>query len=220
MQEVLVENPEYLLRSPLAKIPGIDSISITMASDNATPQAIFGDTLMFDYDSDQFKTFRYIEFVETYAGVPFMITIFKSTTPTDKLVERVTLMITLMVILFLAGIFTLNRYIFASLWKDFFNILEKVKQFDSEKKPVYLGEPDIEEFEELKKVLEGMTQRLSEDYRELKAYTDHTTHELQTPLAVIKAKTELLLQSPILGQKEIKLIEAIIHQCKSPVEAE
>ena len=76
-------------------------------------------------------------------------------------------MMTVMVILFLAGIFLLNRFIFANLWKDFFDALEKLKQFDTVKEPVILGEPDIEEFMELKKVLERMTMRLSSDYKEL-----------------------------------------------------
>ena len=72
-----------------------------------------------------------------------------------------------------------------------------------------LGNQDIEEFAELKIVLEKMTRQLSNDYRELKEYTDHTTHELQTPLAVIKSKTELLIQSENLGPHEMKLIQAI-----------
>ena len=135
--------------------------------------------------------------------------LFKSTTPADKLVEQVTLLMTVMLILFLAGIFFLNRFIFANLWKDFFDALEKLKQFDTVKEPVILGDPDIEEFKELKKVLERMTVRLSSDYKELREYTDHTTHELQTPLAVIKTKTELLMQSSNLGQEEMQLIQSI-----------
>ena len=54
-----------------------------------------------------------------------------------------------------------------------------------------------------------MTLRLSSDYKELREYTDHTTHELQTPLAVIKTKTELLMQSSKLGEEEMQLIQSI-----------
>jgi signal transduction histidine kinase len=118
-------------------------------------------------------------------------------------------MMTLMVILFLAGIFILNRFIFANLWGDFFEAIEKLKQFETSKEPVVLGEQDIEEFEELRQALEVMTRRLANDYRELKEYTDHTTHELQTPLAVIKSKTELLIQSKNLGAEEMKCLQAI-----------
>ena len=209
MEETIEENLSLFVKDHLLEIPGIDSMSIQQVAGPTPQTAHFGDTLMYDYGSDQYKTFRYYEFETGDSESQYRIKLFKSTTPTDKLVERVTLMMTLMVILFLAGIFILNRFIFANLWKDFFNALEKLKQFDKDKEPVILGDPDIEEFVELKKVLERMTRRLASDYKELREYTDHTTHELQTPLAVIKTKTELLLQSANLGSEELELIKSI-----------
>jgi len=196
-------------------LPGIDSLSVRPAGDVAQTEDVFGDTLKFDLNDNQYRTYRYLQYVTEKGEENLLVRIYKSTTPTDKLVERVTLMITLMVILFLAGIFFLNRFIFANLWKDFFEAIEKLKRFETTKEPVILGEQDIQEFDELKQVLEMMTNRLANDYRELKEYTDHTTHELQTPLAVIKSKTELLFQSARLGAEEMKLLEAInasVHQ--------
>jgi signal transduction histidine kinase len=190
-------------------LPGIDSLSIEHMELDENPGEVFGDTLMYDAKEDQYKTYRFIQFYSVKGDAGFQIKIYKSTTPTDKLVERVTLMMTLMVILFLAGIFILNRFIFASLWKDFFEAIEKLKLFETSKEPVILGEQDIEEFDELKQVLEVMTRRLAKDYKELKEYTDHTTHELQTPLAVIKSKTELLIQSENMGASEMKCLQAI-----------
>ncbi len=196
-------------------LPGIDSLAVRPAGDVAQTEDVFGDTLKFDVKDNQYRTYRYLQYVTEKGDENLLVRIYKSTTPTDKLVERVTLMITLMVILFLAGIFFLNRYIFANLWKDFFEAIEKLKRFETTKEPVILGEQDIQEFDELKQVLEMMTNKLANDYRELKEYTDHTTHELQTPLAVIKSKTELLFQSARLGAEEMKLLEAInasVHQ--------
>ena len=190
-------------------LPGIDSLSVKAIEGEQQAGEVLGDTLMYDREEDQFKTYRYLQFVYVDGEKAYLVKIYKSTTPTDQLVERVTLMMTLMVILFLAGIFILNRFIFASLWKDFFEAIEKLKQFETSKEPVILGEQDIEEFEELKQVLEVMTRRLAKDYKELKEYTDHTTHELQTPLAVIKSKTELLIQSENLGASEMKCLQAI-----------
>lgn len=191
------------------RIPGIDSISIQPALTGSTPEMVFIDTLMFDARTESYRTYRFIQYPYTRGDVSYIIKLFKSTTPADQLVERVTLMMTLMLIMFLAGIFFMNRFVFANLWKDFFNALEKLKDFDTLKEPIELGDPDIEEFIELKSVLERMTRRLSSDYRELKEYTDHTTHELQTPLAVIKSKTELLMQSGKMGPEEMQLIQAI-----------
>jgi len=208
-KEVVVDVFPHFLGGQLKGLPGIDSISIKLAWPGMEASDQFGDTLMLEPMTNQYMTFRYIQFRSEHGNVAYAIKLFKSTTPADKLVEQVTLMMTMMVILFLAGIFSLNRFIFANLWKDFFGALEKLKQFDTVKEPLKLGDPDVEEFIELNRVLERMSLRLCSDYRELREYTDHTTHELQTPLAVIKTKTELLMQSTNLGSKEMQLLQSI-----------
>ncbi|MDF1574570.1 MAG: HAMP domain-containing sensor histidine kinase [Bacteroidales bacterium] len=215
LKELVEDYLEHNDGAELRSIPGLDSVWIQEVDEHVQAEDIFGDTLMLDVKDEQFRTFRYLQFNFIKEGRLFLVKIYKSTTPSDKLVERVTLMITLMVILFLTGIFILNRFIFASLWRDFFEAIEKLKRFETTKEPVILGEQDIQEFDELKQVLEVMTRRLANDYKELKEYTDHTTHELQTPLAVIKSKTELLIQSKNLGEEEMKCLEAIntsVHQ--------
>jgi signal transduction histidine kinase len=199
----------HFLGGQLKGLPGIDSISIKHAWPGMEAEDQFSDTLMFDTRTNQFRTFRCLRFQSEHGNISYAVELYKSTTPADKLVERVTLLMTVMVILFLAGIFFLNRFIFANLWKDFFDALEKLKQFDTVKEPLELGESDVEEFIELNRVLERMTMRLSSDYRELREYTDHTTHELQTPLAVIKTKIELLMQSSNLGSDEMQLLQSI-----------
>jgi len=209
IQEVVDDIFPHFLGGQLTGLPGLDSISIEQARTGMDPSDQFGDTLMYEARTNQFRTYRYLQFQVEHGNVAYTVKLFKSTTPADQLVEKVTLMMTMMVILFLAGIFFLNRFIFANLWKDFFDALEKLKQFDTVKEPITLGEPDVEEFMELKKVLERMTLRLSSDYRELREYTDHTTHELQTPLAVIKTKIELLMQSSNLGSGEMQLLQSI-----------
>lgn len=222
-QDVLMSFP-LILDGTIGHLPGIDTFSLTLVNSGSQSIAgirendhghyrynggtVMGDTVMFDLESGQYRTYRYMVF-PVFNGKEYEVKLFRSTTPVDLLVERVTLMMTLMVIFFMGGIFLLNRYIFTSLWKDFFQALEKLRRFDTEKEPVVLKEPDIEEFAELNRVLERMTRRLASDYRELKEYTDHTTHELQTPLAVIRTKTELLLQSENLGPEEVQLIQSI-----------
>jgi len=209
LKEIVEDHIENYNANQIFALPGIDSLSIQLVELDEQSGEFFGDTLMYDAKDGQYKTYRFIQFHSVKRDNTFQVKIYKSTTPTDYLVERVTLMMTLMVILFLAGIFILNRFIFASLWKDFFEAIKKLKQFETTKEPVVLGEQDIEEFDELKQALEDMTRRLAKDYRELKEYTDHTTHELQTPLAVIKSKTELLIQSKNLGAEEMKCLQAI-----------
>lgn len=209
LKELVEDHIENYQANHIIALPGIDSLSIHFMEPDEQEGEFLGDTLMYDKKEKQYKTYRFIQFNSVKEDAVYQVRIYKSTNPTDYLVERVTLMMTLMVILFLAGIFILNRFIFANLWGDFFKAIDKLKEFESNKEPVILGEQDIQEFEELRQALEVMTRRLANDYKELKEYTDHTTHELQTPLAVIKSKTDLLIQSERLGAEEMKCLEAI-----------
>ena len=50
------------------------------------------------------------------------------------------------------------------------------------------------------------------DLHQNRAFTQHAAHELQTPLAVIKAQAELLLQSPQLEEADMEPLGEIIQQ--------
>ncbi|MEZ5073190.1 MAG: hypothetical protein R2751_20160 [Bacteroidales bacterium] len=93
----------HFLGGQLGGFPGIDSLSIALAGNPGPGVDHFGDTLMFDPSSSQFRNFRSLTFRTSHGGSEYEVVLYKSTTPTDKLVEKVTLLMTLMVLLFLAG---------------------------------------------------------------------------------------------------------------------
>ncbi len=53
--------------------------------------------------------------------------------------------------------------------------------------------------------------RIRENYRAGKQFTQNASHELQTPLAVIKGQVELLIQSPNMGEKEMNYLVGILQ---------
>ncbi len=209
MKAPVEKNFPVIWEQGINRLPGIDSLAIIKMNNTPGGLHAFRDTLLFDSDAKQYLTFHIYSFLVSDAEDLYQVDLFKSTTPTDKLVERVTLMMTLMVLLFLAGIFILNRFIFTNLWKDFFQALDKLKRFNAEEGAMKARVSDIQEFNELNLVLENITERLSNDYKELKEHTDNTTHEIQTPLAIIKSRTELLLQSENLQKADMELIRDI-----------
>lgn len=209
MRAPVERNFPLILKSEISCLPGLDTILISAVDEIPDDLPEFTDTVLFDARTDQHRTCQVHSFTTRQDSALYLVRLIRSTTPSDTLVERVTLMMTIMVILFLSGIFILNRYMFSSLWKDFFTALDKLKNFDAEKGALIADDSDIEEFTELNAVLEKLTARLSRDYRDLRQYTDHTTHEIQTPLAIIKSKVELLLQSENLRKDEAVLITDI-----------
>jgi signal transduction histidine kinase len=69
-----------------------------------------------------------------------------------------------------------------------------------------LQESDVKEFEDLNRGLKAMTERIKNDYLNLKEYTENASHEIQTPLAIINSKLELLLQSGEMSEKQYKAL--------------
>ena len=54
-----------------------------------------------------------------------------------------------------------------------------------------------------------MTSKMRNDYLNLKEFSENAAHEIQTPLAVIRSKTDLLMQQKKLNKDSISLIKSI-----------
>lgn len=57
--------------------------------------------------------------------------------------------------------------------------------------------------------LEAKNKIIAADFQNLKQFTENAAHELQTPMAIIQSKTELLLQHPNLDERQVDHINAI-----------
>ncbi len=87
-------------------------------------------------------------------------------------------------------------------------ILQAVQSFTlKQKEQIHLPRTQITEFAELNLFLEKTTSKALDDYRSLKEFTENASHELQTPLSVIRGKLELLMESAI-NDEQSKLILA------------
>ncbi|MEC5145131.1 HAMP domain-containing sensor histidine kinase [Chitinophaga sp. 212800010-3] len=79
-------------------------------------------------------------------------------------------------------------------------IRKALYNFDlKQKEPLKLPETSTTEFKELNRFLTKMTDKAMEDYAAVKEFSENASHELQTPLAVIRSKIELLSETNIDG---------------------
>jgi signal transduction histidine kinase len=84
--------------------------------------------------------------------------------------------------------------------------LKVMQRFNvKQKEQIKLPDTKTKEFKALNKFLLTMTSKALDDYRALKEFTENASHELQTPLAIIRGKLELLLESGI-SDDQAKLI--------------
>ncbi|MCR9286277.1 HAMP domain-containing histidine kinase [Saprospiraceae bacterium] len=93
-----------------------------------------------------------------------------------------------------------------------YGILETLEEFDvDEPKKVEFEESPFPILNDLNKYLIELIDRIRINYQSNKQFTQNASHELQTPLAVIKGHIEILLQSPNIGEKEIESLAIVLQ---------
>lgn len=167
----------------------------------------YTDTLIFDQRAQKYLPYRQMTFTTSLRTKNFKVQILRPLEETDNLIINTFLMMTVLVMLLIVALLISNQYSSRQIWKDFYQSLEKINHFDLDMHARFdLPETDVQEFEDLNTVLERMSKRIANDYFRMKEYTENASHEIQTPLAIINSKLELLMQSKDLPEKQFKII--------------
>ncbi|MFD1144718.1 sensor histidine kinase [Larkinella insperata] len=170
----------------------------------------FSDTLIRNrYDSEPMP-FRQLTFYTPIQGKMHRVAIRKSLIQSYQLIEVITVTMAACLGLLLLGTFWFQGKLSGRLWHPFYETLARIKRFNlASATPLQLDKPEINEFRELNEVLRKMGDKMQQDYRSLKEFTENASHEIQTPLALINAKVEQLIQSEKLTETQTRWIEDI-----------
>src|SRR5665213_98754 len=170
----------------------------------------FSTELVYNKKEDEEEPYRRIDFLVTQNGQNYIATVKKSEQETEDIV-RLILMITFSVIaVLLLVLFITNRFLLGKLWQPFNHTLSQLKQFNlSSKNDITLESTNVDEFIELNNTAISLTRKVKNDYESLKSFTGNASHEIQTPLAIIKNKIELLSQSEHLEESQVKIMQSL-----------
>ena len=72
----------------------------------------------------------------------------------------------------------------------------------SENKQVRFEKTGISEFDQLNRTLQEMIEKMQADFVNLREFTENASHEIQTPLAIIRSKLEMMLNDPALSSNQ------------------
>lgn len=93
-----------------------------------------------------------------------------------------------------------------------FQIFQTLEEFDvDEPRKVEFEESPFPIFNELNEYLVELIDRIRGNYQANKQFTQNASHELQTPLAIIKGHIEILLQSPRIGEKDFESLAIVLQ---------
>jgi signal transduction histidine kinase len=107
-------------------------------------------------------------------------------------------------------VFFVNTTILRNVWRPFYENLEILKNFSVEdEQSIALLDTEVDEFKELNASLIKLTNKIKSDFNNLKEFTENASHEMQTPLAIMQSKSEILMQSTNLDRDQKQQIKSI-----------
>lgn len=150
-------------------------------------------------------------------GKPFQLTLETNMEETHETIMAIAVVTVLFFLILLGGFILINRRIAERLWRPFYSCLEKIQSFNLHKtQGIQFDNTDIEEFEVLNHHLHKLIAGNIASYQQQKEFTQHASHELQTPLSVIKFKLDLLHQSTPMTEEQSDIIDQA-HQALAKV---
>ena len=165
------------------------------------------DTLLYDAQEQTLVPYRTLSFAVQRADGLYWLTVRKSLLETaDLLLVVLSVMLSILGLLLLS-LGLLNRWLARWLWAPFRRTLAELRTYDLPRRgPLRLPATPIDEFTELNQALTQMSARLAADYQSLRDFTENAAHETQTPLAIMQAKLEQLVQDETLRPASAVLV--------------
>jgi signal transduction histidine kinase len=169
--------------------------------------------LQMDKESEsEGEPFRQYTAVTEIDGKKFVVTVRISLIEKEDMFFSIFFVTIGAVFLFLIILFLINKFSSQKVLKDFYSTLTKLENFSlADNDKLELDKSKINEFAKLNEVVDKLSEKAKSEYRSLKEFTEESNHELQTPVAVVKSKLEMLLQSENLKQDELSLINTAIN---------
>jgi signal transduction histidine kinase len=143
-------------------------------------------------------------------GQAYRITIESNIEESYETIAAITAITVLFFIILLVGFIKLNKRISAKLWRPFYLTLDKIREFDLNSLQGLSFDPTgIAEFDEMNTSVNKLIESNVVVYRQQKEFIENASHELQTPLAIVQSKLDILFQTAAINDEQSELIEKI-----------
>jgi len=216
VDEGLVAQKEEIIQNA-GKLPGIDSaweskaLGIQlMPAPFLVQRDSFYNIVLFDKISGEHIPYRVIESGMLIGNKPHTIQLKRSLIDNEELIQSIVIVMIILLILIVAGFLIINRVISKKIWRPFYNTVNKLNDYELEKNELpEFEKTTINEFRDLNKSIAALIERNLSVFHSQKEFTENAAHEMQTPLAILQGKLELLMQTNPLNSEQAGLISGL-----------
>jgi len=183
----------------------------------------FQDRMMLNTITGQPQQYRQIAEVIWFQGLPYRLEVRTSVLDDRDLLVGIMVAGAILLAVLLGGMLVIQQVLTRRYWRPFYHTLGVLQQYqlDQHHAPV-LAPTTIPEFKALNAALTRVLARHQRLYQRQREFAENAAHELQTPLAILRTKLDLLVQAPGLTEEQASHIEPLLavtqrltHLCRS-----
>lgn len=173
-------------------------------------ESFLRDTMMLDPRNGKYRKYRILNFPLDVAGKQYRTEIALRTLGNHD--HFLATLFSYICVLGLLGLFVLLLFHFFShrILSPFTGFMEELRRTDlKHPQRVTFSPTQIDEINELHESYQIMLERIHKDYQTMKELSDNISHELQTPLAIMRSKVDLLLQKNEKDESCVQLLQSV-----------
>lgn len=183
----------------------------------------FRDRMMFNTLTGQQQRYRQVAETVQFQGRFYRLQVRSSLLDDQDLLVGIVVAGAILLVVLLGGMLAIQHVLTRRYWRPFYHTLGVLQQhqLDQHHAPV-LAPTDIPEFKALNAALTRVLARHQRLYQRQREFAENAAHELQTPLAILRTKLDLLVQAPGLTEEQAGHIEPLLavtqrltHLCRS-----
>ncbi len=213
VDETLILAKSEFLQKTISKLATDDIANWNKFNEKVKIEAYNGiksDTLYnkfyYNFLEKEEEPFRVLETEIVIDEKDYTLSIRTSLLESEDQLSTIVVLFLVILLLLIISIWLINQRLSKHLWKPFYKTLQQIERFEIDKnnKPDF-SPSNIEEFNRLNESIEELIIRNIQIYNNQREFVENAAHELQTPIAVFKAKIDMLIQRDdiTLGQTEI-----------------
>lgn len=181
---------------------GDRKLTIDRLSHHVEPKVEVRDTMVWHERLQQMEPNLKLVAYRNVDGNTYYISTYGALIESGDITEAVTKILLWILGMQVIGAIGVGFIVSNRLFSPFRKTLERIKDFNlQDKEPIKAKETNVKEFDDLNRFVEQMTEKAVSDYKNLKEFAENASHELQTPLSIVKGKLELLTETDLTSEQ-------------------
>lgn len=177
-----------------------------------TLKDVYKDTMMYRINENDLEPVRILHSAFEHQNKYYRLKVISSLVEEDDLIEDSFWSVLWLFIILITSILIINNVVLRKIWNPFYDILNKLKAYRIDRDEVVINSgTKTKEFIQLQEAANTIIKHSKETYTSQKQFTENASHELQTPIAIITSKLELLLESENLTESDATTIAEVIN---------